>query len=74
MDFKSLFNIIAANAEIEPEPAKPTLPGAIEAVDHGYELVVEKDNLALQYQCLIERIPLAECGKVVCPECEVVEE
>lgn len=67
--FQDLYNIVAANASIVASPGKVSIPGAVEAVEPGYELVLDKDQLAQQYQCLINQIPLKDCGKVICPDC-----
>jgi hypothetical protein len=71
--FKALYDIWVANASIVANPAKPTIPGAIDAVEPGYELVLDQEMLALQYQCLIDETPLSECGLIVCPECDEEE-
>jgi hypothetical protein len=60
VDFSSVLNIFAKSMSLEAKPASPTLNNAVKAVEPGYELVLDGD-VADQYQCLVQAIPVQDC-------------
>ncbi len=58
------------SASIAASPTRPALPNALAAVQPNYELLFDDKGFRKTYLCLINGIPLAECGQVKCPSCK----
>ena len=56
-----LMALLKKNVDIVANPAPTTLPGAVDAVEPGYELVVDSDEIARQYRCLVLGISPEQC-------------
>lgn len=61
--FGPLLNLIKSNVDIVANPAGTTIPGAVDAVEPGYELVVDADEIAQQYDCMVAGISPEQCGE-----------
>jgi hypothetical protein len=57
------------NAAIKASKAEKTLTGSLYSVQPHFELTFQSEDFRKQYECLIENIPLSQCGKPVCPTC-----
>ncbi|MEC8191807.1 MAG: hypothetical protein VX127_03695 [Myxococcota bacterium] len=57
----SIMSLIKRNIDIVPNPASPTVPGAVQAVEPGYEVVLDSKVIGTQYACLVEGVSPAQC-------------
>ncbi|GEM_PF-2702153 len=56
-----LMALLKGNVDIIAKPAGTTIPGAVDAVEPGYELVVDSDEIARKYACLVAGISPDQC-------------
>jgi hypothetical protein len=58
-----VFDLVQQHTEIVASPAKANLDDAISAVDPNYELLLDRASFQTQYGCLVNRLPVSECGE-----------
>ncbi|MDP6935498.1 MAG: hypothetical protein QGG40_21430, partial [Myxococcota bacterium] len=68
----ALLGLVKENASIRAVHPPPATKGALDHVIPAFELWVDDSSFTEQYACLVEEIPLAECGKPECPTCPEV--
>lgn len=56
-----LMSLIKSNVGIVANPATPTVSGAVDAVEPGYELVIDSDTIGAQYDCLVMGLSPDQC-------------
>ncbi len=59
----ALMSLIKSNVDIVANPATPTITGAVDAVEPGYELVIDAGTIGTQYDCLVAGISPDQCTK-----------
>jgi hypothetical protein len=63
LSIRQVFGLVKKHTEIVASPAKANLDDAISAVDPNYELLLDQASFQTQYGCLVNRLPVSECGE-----------
>ena len=69
---KDVISLFGKHADLVASTADKTHKNSLAAVQPNFELTLDVKNFIQQYECLVQEIPLTQCGVPVCPSCDTV--